>query len=107
MSIKNHKKAFICLAIVAVMSLGGATAFAATAEPTLTPTDAHIDTANVQMGTYKVVQGVTPKLPDGLKFTAPGDSFTPDGTVKTLDANVTLVNGKIVGDFTDSTAARK
>lgn len=78
MSLTKHKKIIVGLAAVAVMSLGGVTASAATAEPTLTPAGP-LDLTKVEIkeGTFTVVEGVTPHIAGGKTAkTAPGAALT-------------------------------
>lgn len=104
MFIKKHKKAVIGLVAVAVLSIGSATAFAAAPGFTLTPESGPFDTANVQQGTWKVVEGTVPQIAgEHTDTTAPGPTLTLVGPLNITDVQegdmkegtVTVVEGAV------------
>jgi len=72
MLFEKHKKIIISLAAVAVMSLGGVTAFAAAPEATLTKVDVDVTKIDYKMGDpsqLEVVKKIDPKTIDGQNKT--------------------------------------
>lgn len=115
MFISKHKKAIVSLTVVAVIALGGATAFAASAGVSLTPAG-YVDISKVDFtpGTFTVVEGVTPNIEGGDTYTtAPGFSLTAvSGNIDTAniqEGTLTVVGGvtpQIVGGYAYTTAAK-
>lgn len=116
----KHKKIVIGLAAVAAMSLGGATASAATIAPSLTPAGPlDLSKVQIQAGTYSVVQGVTPHLANGqtaktgagLTLTAVPGKFDPADMKDVKKGTATVVGKGIVPQALPgqgyTTAARK
>ncbi|MHB8064810.1 MAG: hypothetical protein ACYDG2_19635 [Ruminiclostridium sp.] len=88
----KHKKTIISLAAVAVMTLGGVTAFAAASEAALTPVDVDLSKIHGEMidpSQIKEVGKIDPKILEGLKNakTAPKLTLTAvPGSVDTSNA---------------------
>lgn len=73
----KHKKIIVGLAAIAAMTLGGATAMAATAVPTLTPVS-NVDLSKVVAtpGTLTIVEGATPQIESNTDSTTTAPSLT-------------------------------
>lgn len=83
----KHKKLIIGITVVAVMSLGGMTALAASSAATLTPAG-HVDVSkiNISSGTYTALGDVPSQAVDSTDITAAASAqastvLTPAGAI--------------------------
>lgn len=97
----KHKKIIVCLAAVAVMSLGGAaTAMAAPAGISLTLAGTFDPSkADIKPGTYTVVEGAHPHLEGGqTSTTAPNPTLTNSSGVPVAAVSTNVDASDFLGD---------
>lgn len=107
MLIKNYKKAVISVIAVAMLTLGGVTALAATAGITLTPSDSQSKLHNVHIETKEVGAGVILQMmnekSESDSDVIAGITLTPAGCNDSdvIEEVVTISNGIVPAAVTD------